>query len=120
MRVAEDLADYQPSAGAENTRELSERGALIGHFAKNGDEECAVEVAVVVWKVPRVSLRCRHVPDAPRRGTTHRVVEHLLLEVEHVEGSAGCDPLCDVQAVVAGARPDLEDPIPRLGVQRIT
>jgi hypothetical protein len=44
----------------------------------------------------------------PRSHAAHRVVEHLLLEVEDVEPSVGSEPFGHGERVVARARADFE------------
>jgi hypothetical protein len=43
------------------------------------------------------------------------VVEHLLLQVEDLDRPAGQDPAGHLERVVAGARADLEQPLPAAG-----
>ena len=46
------------------------------------------------------------------------MVEHLLLDVEQLELALAAEVVADGQAVVAGAGPDLEDALPRMGVEQ--
>jgi len=52
-------------------------------------------------------------------GSAHRVVQHLLLDVEDVQLPAGCDPRRSLQRVVAGPGTDLENAVAGLGRQGV-
>ena len=57
-----------------------------------------------------VAPGCQDVRDAPSVRAAERVVEHLLLEVEHLERAPRLQPTGGVQSVVARPRPDLKHP----------
>ena len=71
------------------TRLGSRRAALVGDLPEHGDQIGAVEGILVVRQPAGVGERGHDARDAALRGYTHRVVEHLLLHVEHIQPSAG-------------------------------
>ena len=71
------------------TRLSSRRAALVGDLPEHGDQIGAVEGILVVRQPAGVGERGHDARDAALRGYTHRVVEHLLLHVEHIQPSAG-------------------------------
>src|SRR6185437_13145633 len=89
---------------------------LVRDLAEHGDEVGGIEGPVLVGEHPRVALARLDVVDAVLAGSAHRVVEHLLLDVEYVQ-RAGRDPVRDVQRVVAGSGSDLEEGLARLRPQ---
>jgi hypothetical protein len=101
------LSDHEATAGLHDAMQLSERGLLVRDLAEHRDEEGAVEARVSVRERLRVAMRGLDVRDAAIRGGSHEVVEHLALQVEHLEHSS-VEAGGDVEGIVAGAGAELE------------
>ena len=119
MGIAEQLADDESAARLKDASQLAQRNVLVGHLAERGDRVGAVEGRVSVGKRLCVATRRRDASDPAFASAAHRVVEHLLLEVEDVERATGRQPLRDLGAVIARARADLEDPLAGPWVERL-
>ena len=108
VRVADQLPDHHASARAHDARELVQRRDLVGNLAKSRDEKCAVESVVFIGEGPCIAGCRANVVDSGGACAAHGVVEHLLLDVEHVQRPRRPQRRGDVQAVVAGAGPHFE------------
>jgi hypothetical protein len=54
--VEPNLADHEPSSGAQHAPELSQRAAAVPNLAENGDEERGVERVAVERQRRRVGV----------------------------------------------------------------
>jgi hypothetical protein len=95
--------------------QLAEGALLIGNLPEGGDQVRRVEGVVRIREAPCVAPSRDDVEDAQFLCSTHGAVEHLQPEVEDVERASRSKPSGNVEAVVASARPDLEDPLAGFG-----
>ena len=119
MGVAEELADDQPATRPQDPLDLPQGGVRVGDLAEDGDEDHRVDAVLLVWQRGRVALGGDDVGGAALPGAAHRVVEHLLLEIEDLHRARWGNRLGEVERVVAGAGADLQQPLPRLGRQHL-
>src|SRR5215203_1295769 len=56
VRIAEELAHHQASAGLEHARELGQRRLLVRDFSEHGHQQRGVEGRVPVGEPTRVAL----------------------------------------------------------------
>src|SRR4029453_17574250 len=73
---------------------------------------------VLVRQLARVAQGGVDVGYAVLAGPLERVVEHLLLDVEDLDGAVGAQPAREIDRVVAGPGTDLEHPLPWIGGER--
>src|SRR5918992_1249522 len=104
VRIAEQLAHHDPAARLYHAAQLPQGGLLVGDLAQHRDEVGGVEGAVGVGHLAGVGPLADDGGDPVLGGSSQRVVQHLLLNVEHVEAPARSHPLRDRQRVVARAR----------------
>jgi len=115
VRVTEELADDQATAGLEHARQLAQGRIRVRDLTEHGHQERGIELGVRVGQPARIALGRHDVRDAAAARPLERVVEHLLLEVEHVELPARPDPLGDIERVVPGPGTYLEHALAGLG-----
>ena len=95
--------------GLQHAGDLAQRRVLVGDLAEHGGQHDGVDRVVLVGKRRRRRPASASTFASPRSAArAHRVVEHLLLDVEDLDRPAGADPLGQVERVVAGAGADLE------------
>ena len=104
VRIAEELADHDPAGRPHDAGQLAQRGVLVGDLPEDRDEEGGVEAVVLVGERPGVPLARHDVRDPGPLGCAHRVVEHLLLDVEDVQDPAGLQPAGDREACSSRSR----------------
>ena len=93
VRIAEQLADNQLAAGSEDAGQLPESGVLVGNLAQHRDQVRGIHAGVRIRKLPRVTAASLDVLEAGLSRLPHRVIEHLLLEVEDVQRSFRAEPV---------------------------
>src|SRR4051794_8004182 len=115
--IAEQLADHKPAARSQHPFDLGQGGVAVGDLAQHGDQDDAVERVVLVRKRSGVAAPRVHVAEPAFVGAPHRVQKHLALDVEDLDLAVAANPVGEVERVVAGARPDLEQALTRLRVE---
>src|SRR5215217_5694555 len=85
VRIGLPLPDNQPATRLQHPMQLTQRPVPIGDLAQGGDQERGVERRGREWEVTHVSLGGNHVRGAYLSCPAHQLVEHRLLQIEHVE-----------------------------------
>ena len=116
MRVAEQLADDQAAARAQHPRDLAQRRLLVGDLAEHRGQHHRVDRAGrrtgARWRRPGSRPRLSSPRSAAR---AHRVVEHLLLQVEDLQRARRRRATRRGRASSSRCRPDLEHRSPGAG-----
>lgn len=111
----EELADHQPPAWCQHPCRLAQYPIRLGDLAERGHGVYGVECPVGVGQFTCVRAGGPDRRQAVALGAAHHVVEHLLLDVEHIEPSLRPELRGDVQRLQARPRADLQDPLPGRG-----
>jgi hypothetical protein len=115
VRVAEQLPDHDAPIVSHNTVKLRKGLVLHGNLPQHRDEESPVELVVLIRQHPSIADLRNHVSEPLSVCALHRVIEHLGLNVEGLEGSVGLELLGHVDRVVARSRSHLEQAFTRGG-----
>ena len=111
MRIAGELADDQPPAGAHHAADLGERGGRVRLVAERGDEVGGVEGRGLEGQVAGVA-ECRGDVRKPApAGGAHRLGELIGMGVEDVDRPVGEHGGGDLKRVGAVPGADLEHPL---------
>ncbi len=86
------LADHEAPARPKDAMQLAQRSVLIGNLSKHRDKVGAVKAGVGVWKAAGVPLARSDVRHPPVARTPHEVVQHLLLDIDHIQGPSRLKP----------------------------
>ena len=105
------LAGNQPASWLQHPVQLAQCLIPIGNLAKGGDKICGVERRGRERKITRVSLGGNYVRRASHGCPAHQLVEHRLLQIEHIELTIWRKLTRYIEAVVTGAGSDFEYPL---------
>ena len=110
VRIRLPLPDNQPAARLQHPAQLTQRLVPIRDLAQGGDRNAASNVAAGNGRSrasPGWQPRRRACQSCP----AHQLVEHRLLQIEHIEPTIWRKLTRDVEAVVTGVGSDFEHPL---------
>ena len=111
VRIGLPLSDNQPAPWLEHPVQLAQRPVPVGDLAKGGNKKCGVERRGREREASRVSLGGNQVGRASHSCPAHQLVEHWLLQIEHIEPTIWRKLTRYIKAVVTGAGSDFEHPL---------
>jgi hypothetical protein len=120
VRIGLPLPDNQPAPWLQHPVQLVQRQIPIGNLAKGGDKICGVERRGREREITRVSLGGNHVHYASHSRSAHQLVEHRLLQVEHIELTIWRKLTRYIEAVVSGAGSDFEHSLARGKIEHVS
>jgi hypothetical protein len=86
--IEDELPDYEPCAWLKHSPQLAKGNLLVSDFPQYSHHECRIKRVLGIRQASSVTAGGYDIVDIARGGHMQSVVEHDLLDIEHVEHSS--------------------------------